>query len=101
LEELKPKERSGKMLFMSVYTYEPAQREEIVKRREEEGLSTPEGIKLTGQWSYASGGRVFTLFEADDPLVMAQWSNPWNNLGKLETFPVIDTEELIKALPGK
>jgi hypothetical protein len=89
------------MLFMSVYTYEPAQREEIVKRRAEEGLSTPEGIKLIGQWSYASGGRVFTLFEADDPLVMAQWSNPWNNFGNLETFPVIDTEELIKGMTAK
>jgi hypothetical protein len=52
---------------MSVYTYEPTQREEIIKRRLEEGLSTPEGIKLIGQWSNASGGRVFTLFEADDP----------------------------------
>jgi len=85
------------MLFMNVYTYEPAQREEIVKMRTE-GFSTPEGIKLIGQWSYVSGGRVFTLFEADDPLVMLQWSSPWNNFGKLETFPVIDTEELIKAI---
>ena len=86
------------MLFMSVYTFEPTQREEIVKRRVEEDLSTPEGIKLIGQWSYASDGRVFTLFEEDDPLVMAQWSSPWNNLGNLETFPVIDTEELIKGM---
>jgi hypothetical protein len=89
------------MLFMEIYTYEPARREEIVKRRTEEGLSTPEGIKLIGQWSYAFGGRVFTLFEADDPLVMAQWSNPWNNFGKFETFPVIDTEELIKTMTAK
>jgi hypothetical protein len=89
------------MLFMSVYTYEPTQREEIVKRRMEEGLSTPEGIKLIGQWSNASGGQVFTLFEADDPLVLAQWSNPWNNLGNLETFIVIDTEELIKAMTAR
>jgi hypothetical protein len=56
---------------------------------------------LIGQWSNASGGRVFTLFEADDPLVLAQWSNPWNNLGNFETFPVIDTEELIKAMTAK
>jgi len=72
-----------------------------VKRRAEEGLSTPEGIKLIGQWSHASGGRVFTLFEANDPILMAQWSSPWNNLGKFDTFPVIDTEELIKAMLSK
>lgn len=88
------------MLFMSVYTYEPAQRAEILERRGE-GLSIPEGTKLVGQWSYVSGGRTFTLFEADNALTMAQLSHRWNDLGKIEVFPVIDTDELMKAMAPK
>jgi hypothetical protein len=98
LKELKPKERSGIMLFMSVYTYEPAQRAEVLERRQKEGFSLPEGAKLIGQWSYVSGGRTFTLIEVDDALTMAQLANRWNDLGKSEVFPVIETDELMKAL---
>jgi hypothetical protein len=47
----------------------------------EEGLSTPEGIKLIGQWSNVAGGGVFTIFESDDPLSIAKWPSPWNNFG--------------------
>jgi hypothetical protein len=56
----------------------------------------PEGVKLIGQWSYTGGGRTFTLFEADDALTMAQVANRWNDLGKSEVFPVIETDELTR-----
>jgi hypothetical protein len=85
------------MLFMSIYTYEPEKRDEVLNKRAE-GLFTPEGAKLHGQWSCLSGGKVFTLFELNDPLIGAQWSQVWNNLGKFETIPVIDTETLMKAM---
>ncbi len=85
------------MLFMSIFTYEPDKRDEILKRRAE-GVFTPEGAKFVGQWSSTAGGRAFTLFELDDPLVAAQWSMVWNDLGKFEVFPVVDTDELMKAM---
>ena len=85
------------MLFISIYTYEPENRDEILKRRVE-SLFTPEGAKLHGQWSYTAGGRVFSLFELDNALVAAQWSQAWNDLGKFEVYPVVDTDELIKAM---
>ena len=85
------------MLFMSIYTYEPGNRDEVLKRRAE-SLLTPEGAKLIGQWSSTSGGRVFTLFELDNALLAAQWAHAWNDLGKFETYPVVDTDELMKAM---
>jgi hypothetical protein len=88
------------MLFISVYTYEPQKRDEVIKRRSE-GLFVPEGAKRLGQWSTTGGGRVFTLFEINDNMALAQWAASWNDLGKFETYPVVDTDELIKAITAK
>ena len=85
------------MLFMSIYTYEPENRDEILKRRAE-SLFTPEGAKLVGQWMAASGGRVFTLYESDNALLSAQWAYAWNDLGKFETFTVVEVDEFMKAM---
>ncbi|WP_319408559.1 DUF3303 family protein [uncultured Desulfosarcina sp.] len=85
------------MLFMSIFTYEPDKRDEVLKRRAE-GLFTPEGAKCVGQWSSTAGGRAFTLFELDNALVAAQWSQVWNDLGKFEVYPVVDTDEMMKAM---
>ena len=89
------------MLFMSVYTYEPAQREEVTKRRAEKGTMAPPGMKIIGEWSCLTGGRVFRLVEVDDPRVMLGASAAWADLGKIETFPVMETEEVMKLLPRK
>lgn len=88
------------MLFMSIYTYEPDKRDEVLKRRSE-GIFAPEGAKCLGNWLYTGGGRAFTLFELDDPMIAAQWGHIWNDLGKFEVYPIVDTEELMKAMADK
>lgn len=85
------------MLLMTVFSYEPEKREEILRRRAE-GLFIPDGAKLIGQWSAIAGGRVFTLVEVDDPLVGVQCFQGWSNLGKFDVFPVMDTDALMKAM---
>lgn len=88
------------MLFVSIYTYEPDKRDEVLKRRAE-GLFKPEGATLHGQWSSITGGRTFTIFEVDNPLIAAQWSQVWNDLGRFEIYPVVETEALMKAMADK
>jgi muconolactone delta-isomerase len=88
------------MLFISISSWEPEKRDELIKRRAE-GLFAPEGAKCLGQWSVAGGGRTFTLFEIDDSMALAQWSASFSDLGKFMTYPVVDTEELIKAYMAK
>jgi hypothetical protein len=88
------------MLFISILTWEPEKRDEIIKRRAD-GLFMPEGAKCLGQWSATEGGRAFTLFEINDNMAAAQWAASWNDLGKFRTYSVVDTEELIKAITAK
>ncbi len=87
------------MLFMTVYTYEPKDREAVIKRRAEKGPMAPQGMKILGEWSSLTGGRVFRLVEVDDPRAMLGATAAWADLGKVETFPVMETEEVMKLLP--
>ena len=89
------------MLFMTTYTYEPGNREAVIKRRVEKGAMVPPGMKILGEWSALTGGRVFRLVEVEDPRAMAGASAAWGDLGKIETIPVLPTEEMMKLLLSK
>lgn len=89
------------MLFMAVYSYAPERRDEVLKRRMEKGSLVPPGIKVLGEWSYLGFGRVFRLYEVDDPAVAIQAAHGWSDLGKIEVFPVIETDKLIALVQKK
>lgn len=95
------------MLFMSIYTFEPAKRNEIIKRRMERGTALREGVKVIGEWTDLGGGRGFLLIEAEDPKVLMAGTLTWGDLMEIESVPVIQTEEVMQlakapgsVLPG-
>jgi len=89
------------MLFMTVYTYPPAQRNEVIKRRLEKGPAVPEGIKILGEWSYVGSGRVFRLIDAADAAAAFKGSHVWSDLGSIETYPVMETDAIMAAIAAK
>jgi len=89
------------MLFMTIFNYEPDQRDAVIERAVTKGTMIPEGAKSVGQWSAANGGRVFRLIEIDDPQVMYEATYAWSDLGTIEIVPVLDTDELLKTLASK
>jgi len=94
-------EGGNQMLFMTVYTYEPKDREAVIKRRAEKGAMAPQGMKIVGEWSALTGGRVFRLVEVDDPRVMLGATAAWADLGKIESIPVMETEEVMKLFSSR
>ena len=84
------------MLFMSTYTFEPGQRNAVIKRRLEKGLRTQEGLKIIGEWYYVGGHKGFMLLEANDPIVVMGMTMAWSDLMKFETVPVMEAEEVLK-----
>jgi hypothetical protein len=89
------------MLFMTVYTYPPENRDEVVKRRLEKGPQLPDGIKSLGEWSYVGSGRVFRLIEASDAASAMAGSFAWSDLGTVETYPVMETDAVMKLVAQK
>jgi len=89
------------MLFMTIYTWKPGQRNELVKRRMEKGMQVREGVKVLGEWTDLGGGRGFLLVESNDPNALMSGTNAWGDLMKMEAVPVIETEELIKLAKSR
>ena len=89
------------MLFMTIYTYEPENRETVIKRRAEKGTLVSAGVKILGEWSAITGHRVFRLVEVEDPRAFLAGAAAWTDLGKIESYPVMPTEEVIKLLTSK
>jgi hypothetical protein len=90
------------MLFLNIYTWEPGQRNEVLKRRLEKGIALREGVKLVGEWTDLGGGRGFLLVESNDPKACMASSRAWSDLMKMEIVPVIATADLMKvAAKGK
>ena len=89
------------MLFMTVFTYEPALRNEVIRRRAQKGTLAPKNMKVLGEWSYAGAGRVFRLVEVDDLAAMVEGAAAWTDLGKLDVFPVLEVEKVLPHLIDK
>ena len=83
------------MLFMSIFSWEPEQRNEVIKRRMQ-GQALPEGVKAIGEWVQVGGGRVFRLIDIPDSKLGLASALPWTDIGKLELIPVMDSEEAVK-----
>jgi len=52
------------MLFMNIYTWEPGQRDALIKRRlGKKGNALSPGMKKLGEWFDVGGGRGFILLK--------------------------------------
>ena len=87
------------MLFMSILTWEPSKRNEIIKRRLEIGV--PKEVKVIGEWTDISGGRSFTLTEEADPNAMMAGVLAYSDLIKFEMVPVMKAEDVMKLAKSK
>lgn len=86
------------MYFMSIYTFNSANRDAVVARFKETGGAPPDGIKVLARWHDVGGLRGYTICEADDPIAISKWSYRWTDLMKIEAFPVLNDEQLVKVL---
>jgi hypothetical protein len=79
------------MLFMHIYSWEPGQRDELIKRRtEKKGSNLSEGLKKVAEWCDVSGGRGFLICEANDPKAIMTSVTGWSDLMKQEIFPLLE-----------
>lgn len=90
------------MLFMNIYTWEPGQRDALIKRRrEKKGPALSGGIKKIHEWLDAAGGRGFMVFETDDPRAIMTSIMEWDDLMKVEVVSLLDITEIFPAEKGK
>jgi hypothetical protein len=88
------------MLFCSILTWDKEKRNEIIKRRSENGMMMPDNMKLVGEWTDLSDGRDIVIFETDDPTALLADALAWTDIMTFETFPVMEAEKLMSAVTG-
>jgi hypothetical protein len=82
------------MLFINVCTWEPENRNEMIRRRTENGSMVPEGVKVIGEWG---GGHYFIrVYEAEDINAVLLSNLPWTDIMRIETYPAFAAEEVLK-----
>jgi uncharacterized protein with GYD domain len=86
------------MLFLSIFTFDAAHREALIKRRVLGGEKIPEGVQVLQEVVDLQKHRVFRISEVTDPKAILAANMAWNDLGTVETIPVMETEEMLEAL---
>ena len=92
------------MLYMTIVTWEPAQRDAVLKRFAAGGAKMPDGVKTLGLWADAHGGRIFQLSDwsvPHDAKRIVESTMPWTDLCKIECLEVVEAAELMKLLPKR
>lgn len=89
------------MLFMTVFTYQPQARDEVMRRRVEKGPMMPNGMKLLGEWSHVGSGRVFRLIDVEDAAALPEATLPWTDIGSLDVYPVMEVEKILPRLKDR
>ena len=85
------------MIFISIYSYPPENRQAVQARLKETGGGMPPaGVKLLGRWHAIGGGKGFGAYECDDPLALAKWAQEWSDVMSFELHPVMTDEALAK-----
>lgn len=86
------------MLFLSILTFDAANREAFLKRRARGEGKVPEGVQLLTEVVDVTKNRVFRISEVTDPKAILEANMAWSDLGEIETVPVMETEEMLEAL---
>ncbi len=86
------------MLFLSIFTFDAANRDAILKRRAQEGEKVPEGVQILSEVVDLAKNRIFRISEVTDPKAILEANMAWSDLGEIETFPVMETEEVLETL---
>lgn len=87
------------MTFMVTWSTAPENMKATINRFAE-GDNTPEGIKQIGRWHEVGTGRGFRVIEAPDLVTVTKTTLLWSDLMDIEIVPVVNDEELGRALEG-
>jgi hypothetical protein len=90
--------KESTMLFMSIFTFDAANREAIIKEHALGDIIVPEGVQVRMEVVDLSKNRVYRIFEVTDPKAILEVNLAWSELACIETFPVMETEEVLETL---
>jgi hypothetical protein len=89
------------MLFMVIERFKNRDAIPVYRRYREEGRMMPDGLKYVDSWVEPDFGRCFQLMECDDPQLLQQWTNRWQDLVDFEIVSVVTSREAAAAIASQ
>ncbi len=86
------------MIFVTVYSFPPENRDACQARFKESGGMPPAGINLLGRWHAVGGLKGVHVCECDDAIAFAKWAQEWSDLLSIEIYPALDDDGVAKFL---
>ena len=86
------------MKYMTVWTV--SQENDAAARKRFGEPEPTDGIKVLGRWNECGTGKGYTLIETDDVVALSRLNLHWADLVDMKIVPVVDDEEIAKALGG-
>ena len=83
------------MPSIAIFSFDPHKFDEVIERRKQEHVSACGRPRILAEWCDMSNGRVVRLIEDGDYEEILAAYRMWSDLGALDIFPVIDTNNLI------
>ena len=65
----------------------------VYRRFREQGRMTPHGLSYVNSWVSSDLRRCYQLMETDDPGLLKQWTDRWDDIIDLEVVPVVTSTE--------
>ncbi|MGV7221994.1 MAG: DUF3303 domain-containing protein [Nitrospinales bacterium] len=86
------------MLYMITWTIKPEHHSDAMIRFLETGALPPEDVKMLGRWHEPNLRKGYAIAEVTDLTALGIWANKWADLITLEINPVLNDEEMQRAL---
>jgi hypothetical protein len=88
------------MKYMVVWSIHEDNFKETLERWATQNPQPPEGVSMLGRWHEMGTGDGFALFETDDPAGLASYIMGWADLVDQQIVPVIEDDDVKRALGG-
>lgn len=85
-------------MFMVIEHFRPGKAPEIYRRFRDRGRLAPDGVRYVASWVDLEFRRCFQVMEADDQMMLREWTTHWSDLVDFEIVEVRTSEQAAAAI---
>jgi hypothetical protein len=89
------------MLYMVVEHFRNGDPLPVYRRYRDQGRLTLPGLQYVASWVTEDLRRCFQVMQCDDPALLAQWTDQWEDLVEFEVIPIMSSADAVAAVGAR
>lgn len=70
----------------------------VYRRFRDRGRLAPDGLRYVASWVSRDLARCYQVMECNDPALLAEWTERWQDIVRFEVVPVMTSAEAAAAM---